>query len=49
MSEVAFQKDLETLTVEPVTDSDPAKTTQMIRSELAKWGPIIKDAGVKQE
>jgi len=49
MSDPAFQKDLEGLTVEPLLDSDPAKATQMIRSELAKWGPIVKASGVKQE
>ncbi|MCC6535348.1 MAG: tripartite tricarboxylate transporter substrate binding protein [Burkholderiales bacterium] len=49
MSEPAFQKELEALTVEPMMDSDPAKATQMIRTELAKWGSIVKEAGIKQE
>jgi tripartite-type tricarboxylate transporter receptor subunit TctC len=49
MADVSFQKDLEALTVEPVADSDPAKAAQMIRTELAKWAPIIKGSGMKIE
>lgn len=49
MAEPAFQRELEALTVEPVAESSPAKTAQMIRSELAKWGPIVKDAGLRRE
>ena len=47
MSDEAFQKDLESLTIEPVTDSNPEKTTQFIKDELAKWAPIIKATGTK--
>ena len=47
MSDTAFQKDLETLTVEPVTDSDPDKAARLIKTELAKWAPIIKGSGMK--
>ena len=47
MADNAFQKDLESLSIEPVTDSDPEKATQFIRDELAKWAPIIKGTGMK--
>lgn len=47
MSDAAFQKDLEGLSIEPVTDSNPEKATQFIKDELAKWAPIIKATGTK--
>ena len=47
MSDEAFQKELETLTIEPVTDSNPEKAAQFIKDELAKWAPIIKATGTK--
>lgn len=47
VSETAFQKDLDRLTVEPVTDSNPEKAARFIKSELAKWAPIIKASGIK--
>lgn len=47
MSDAAFQKDLEGLTIEPVTDSDPEKAARFIRDELAKWAPIIRATGTK--
>ena len=49
MTDEAFQKDLESLSIEPVTDSDPEKATQFIRDELAKWAPIIKATGTKAQ
>ena len=47
MSDEAFQKDLEGLSIEPVTDSNPEKAAQFIKDELAKWAPIIKATGTK--
>lgn len=47
MSDAAFQKDLDRLTVEPVTDSNPEKAARFIKSEIAKWTPIIKASGMK--
>jgi tripartite-type tricarboxylate transporter receptor subunit TctC len=47
MSDAAFQKDLEGLTIEPVTDSNPEKAAQFIKNELAKWAPIIRATGTK--
>jgi len=42
-----FQKAVENLGIEPITDSDPKKAAQLVRDELAKWAPIVKAAGVK--
>ncbi len=47
MTDEAFQKDLESLSIDPVTDSDPEKAAQFIKAELAKWAPIIKATGTK--
>jgi len=49
MSDEAFQKDLEGLSIDPVTDSNPEKATQFIKDELAKWAPIIKATGTKAQ
>ena len=42
-----FQKFLDRIGTEPVTDSSPEMAAQLIQRELAKWGPIIKAAGWK--
>ncbi|MBI1988468.1 MAG: tripartite tricarboxylate transporter substrate binding protein [Betaproteobacteria bacterium] len=47
MSDVPFQKNLERLTVDPVTDSNPETAARFIKSELVKWAPIIKASGIK--
>lgn len=49
MTDEAFQKDLESLSIDPVTDSSPEKATQFIKDELAKWAPIIKATGTKAQ
>ena len=49
MVDEAFQKDLEALAIEPVTDSSPDKAAQFIQKERAKWGPIVKASGFKIE
>jgi hypothetical protein len=33
----------------PVTASTPAELAARLASETAKWGPIVKEAGIKQE
>lgn len=33
---------------EPVTDSSPDKTTRFLKNEIARWTPIINEAGLKQ-
>ena len=45
----AFQKDLETLAIEPVADSSPESATRFIAQERARWGPIVRDSGFKLE
>ncbi len=32
---------------EPVADSDPGKTLQFVKDELARYTPIIKSIGLK--
>ena len=33
----------------PPTSSTPAELTAFLMADLQKWGPIIKDAGIKPE
>jgi tripartite-type tricarboxylate transporter receptor subunit TctC len=47
VSEEAFQRDLLVIGFDPVTDSDPQKSQQFIREELAKWGPLVKATGLQ--
>lgn len=42
-----FQKAVEKLGIEPITDSNPDKAAQLIKDEIAKWAPIVKATGVK--
>lgn len=42
MSDVPFQKNLERLTVDPVTDSNPETAARFIKAELAKWAPLVE-------
>jgi len=49
LSDAAFQKELETLAIEPVTDSSPEKAARFIQQERAKWGPIVRQSGFKLE
>ena len=49
MSDAAFRKDLEGLSIDPVTDSNPEKAIRFIKEELAKWAPIIKATGTKAQ
>ncbi len=45
----AFQKETADSGLEPIIQSNPERATQFIRDELAKWGPIVKAAGLKAE
>jgi tripartite-type tricarboxylate transporter receptor subunit TctC len=47
VNEEAFQKDLLVIGFDPVTDSNPQKSAQFIREELAKWGPLVKSTGLQ--
>lgn len=41
----SFHKELETLAIEPVVDSNPESAARFIQQERARWGPIIKESG----
>ena len=45
MSDKTFIEELIGLGVDPITDSDPARAAEMIRTELARWAPVIKATG----
>ncbi len=47
VNDEAFQKDLLVIGFDPVTDSNPQKSAQFIREELAKWGPLVKATGLQ--
>jgi tripartite-type tricarboxylate transporter receptor subunit TctC len=48
MAEAEFQDFLRKAGAEPVVDSSPEKTTLFLRNEIARWTPIINEAGLKQ-
>ncbi len=48
-AEPEFQAFLRSVSVEPVLDSTPARTAEFIRSERAKWEPIIRATGLRIE
>ena len=43
-----FQNFLRQAGAEPVTDSDPEKTTRFLQSEIKRWTPVIKAMGIKE-
>ena len=47
MGDEEFLKDLRTATVEPITDSTPARTKAFIDGELRKWAELVKSTGIK--
>jgi tripartite-type tricarboxylate transporter receptor subunit TctC len=47
MLDEEFLKDLRVATVEPITDSTPAKTKQFIDGELKKWADLVQSTGIK--
>jgi tripartite-type tricarboxylate transporter receptor subunit TctC len=47
MGDAEFQKVLTTLGLEVVADSDTAKARRFIEDEVARWGPVVKAAGLK--
>lgn len=49
MADEAFRRDLEGLSIEPVTDSGPEHMTRFIQAEMAKWRPVIQATGVSIE
>ena len=49
MSDKPFQKELEALSIEAVTDSEPATAAAFFAEERMRWGPIIRATGAKLE
>jgi tripartite-type tricarboxylate transporter receptor subunit TctC len=49
MAEREFQDFLRKAGAEPVTDSSPDKMARFLRDEIARWTPIINEAGLKQK
>ncbi|MDJ0390034.1 tripartite tricarboxylate transporter substrate binding protein [Roseomonas sp. E05] len=47
MAKDEVQKKLADLTMTPRSDSTPASTRKWLADEIAKWEPIIKEAGIK--
>jgi tripartite-type tricarboxylate transporter receptor subunit TctC len=48
LSDADFQAFMRKAGAEPVTDSDPDKTLRFLKNEIARWTPIIKEAGLKE-
>jgi tripartite-type tricarboxylate transporter receptor subunit TctC len=49
MSDRSFVDALVKLGVDPITSSSPEKATEMLKTELAKWAPIIKSLGLGKQ
>ena len=49
MAEEAFRRELQGLSIEPVTDSDPQQMARFIQAEMTKWRPVIQATGVSIE
>lgn len=47
MSDAVFQKDLQGLAIDPVTDSTPESTTKFVRDQVDRFAPIIKASGIQ--
>jgi tripartite-type tricarboxylate transporter receptor subunit TctC len=49
LAESAFLKELEAISIDPSPGFTPDKTAQFIKTEMNKWGPVVKDTGTKME
>jgi tripartite-type tricarboxylate transporter receptor subunit TctC len=49
MAEQAVQTKLADLTMQVRTDSTPESTARWLQSEMAKWEPVVRDAGIKAD
>jgi len=47
MSESDFQRILTSSGLEPQLDSNPDKTREFVREEIARWAPVIRTIGLK--
>ena len=48
MTDDAMQKALIDSGLEPITDSSPDKVGTFVQEEVARWGPVVKAAGLKE-
>jgi tripartite-type tricarboxylate transporter receptor subunit TctC len=48
MTDDAMQKALIDSGLEPITDSSPDKVGAFMQEEVARWGPVVKAAGLKE-
>jgi tripartite-type tricarboxylate transporter receptor subunit TctC len=48
LAESEFQAFLRNAGADPVTDSDPDKAARFLKSEIARWTPVIQEAGIKE-
>ena len=48
MADPAFSQTLIKLGVDPITDSDPKKAAAMLRTEIARYKPVIHALALKQ-
>jgi tripartite-type tricarboxylate transporter receptor subunit TctC len=49
LAEPAVQKRLEDLTMQVRHDSTPESSAQWLQAEMAKWEPVIREAGIKPD
>jgi tripartite-type tricarboxylate transporter receptor subunit TctC len=49
LSEQAVQRRLEDLTMQVRADSTPESAARWLRAEMAKWEPIVREAGIKAD
>jgi tripartite-type tricarboxylate transporter receptor subunit TctC len=48
MADAGFQEFLLKVGAEPVTDSNPERTLKFFKDEIARWTPIVNEAGLRQ-
>ncbi|GAA0568864.1 tripartite tricarboxylate transporter substrate binding protein [Craurococcus roseus] len=48
-SDQAVQKRLEDLTMQVRTDSTPESAARWLQAEMAKWEPVVREAGIKAD
>ena len=49
MTDDAMQKALIDPGLEPITNSSPEQVAVFMQEEVARWGPVVKAAGLKAE
>ena len=49
LADAAVQKRLEDLAMQVRPDSTPESAQRWLQAEMAKWEPIIRDAGIKPD